>query len=362
MIKVMVSLSITALVMLVVAGAVAVAAPAIAADAEVYSFGSVIEGYAVSHTFVLQNVGDEVLEISKVRVTCGCTATELANDRLAPGESVDLDVVVNTTGFSGTLSKTIYVYSNDPARSNPDGTDGALILRVTGTLQRAQDYHTSVADMNYLFTVLVDLRDAEAYATGHLMGAISVPADGILDWIEVLPLDTLIILVDQEGEVAATVAEELVDAGYAQARFLDGGMSWWVHVSGTELMIDVNDPISVSGDARQMTASSLALHSADLQYLFYLLVDLRDPDAYAAGHLSGAISIPFLEIARWIDRLPEGKPIFLYSDNGMESDAAVQVLANAQFSEARSLLGGLEEWTRQFGDRFIMSDQLTEGN
>ena len=356
MMRVMMSVSITVLVVLMVAGAVAVAAPTISADAEVYNFGSVIEGFAVSHTFVLTNVGDEVLEISKVRVTCGCTATELARDRLAPGESVDLGVIVNTTGFSGTLSKTIYVYSNDPARRSADGTDGALILRVTGTLQRAQYYHTSIADMNYLFTVFVDLRDAEAYATGHLMGAINVPADEILEWIEFLPLDTLIILVDQDGEIAATVAEELVDTGYAQARFLDGGMSWWVHVSGTDLMMDVDNPVSVSGDARLMTGSSLALHSADLHYLFYLLVDLRNPDVYAAGHLAGAVNIPFLEIARWIDRLPAGKPIFLYSDNGTESDAAVQVLTNAGFSEARSLLGGLGEWTRQFGDRFILSD------
>ncbi len=42
-------------------GMVAWAGPKISVDAAVYDFGEVLEGIAVVHTFVLQNVGDEPL-------------------------------------------------------------------------------------------------------------------------------------------------------------------------------------------------------------------------------------------------------------------------------------------------------------
>jgi len=31
------------------------------------------------------------------------------------------------------------------------------------------------------------------------------------------------------------------------------------------------------------------------------------------------------------------------------------MLANAGFTQTRSLLGGLSEWIRQFGDRFVLT-------
>ncbi|MCD6135338.1 DUF1573 domain-containing protein, partial [Candidatus Bipolaricaulota bacterium] len=71
-------------------GAVAMAAARISADEPVYDFGEILEGLAVVHTFVLQNVGDEPLTIDDIQVSCGCTTTSLAKSTLAPGESVDL--------------------------------------------------------------------------------------------------------------------------------------------------------------------------------------------------------------------------------------------------------------------------------
>ena len=339
-------------VILMLLGAAAWAGPTIAVDSDTYEFGSVVEGYSVTHTFTLQNVGDEELVISRIRVSCGCTATQLATDHLAPGESVEFTVTVNTTGFSGLISKSIYVYSNDPARERPDGQQGALMLYVRGTVLRGQYYHTSSADLNYLFYSLIDLREPEAFATGHLIGAINVQPEDLADWTAFLPKDTLILLIDQAGEAAPGAADELAAAGYAQTRFVTGGMSWWVHVYGTDYLLDVSNPLS--GQAASGTSSGLALQIADMKYLFYGLIDVRSPDAYNAGHLAGAINIPFLEIQDWLDILPKDAPIFLYDEAGTDADAAVQVLLNAGFNEARSLLGGLSEWSHQLGDRFIL--------
>jgi len=93
--------------------------------------------------------------------------------------------------------------------------------------------------------------------------------------------------------------------------------------------------------------------ASDLNYLFYLLIDLRPPEEYAAAHLLGAINIPYDELADWMDRLPNGVLIILYDEDGTLSDQAAQTLNQSGYPEARSLLGGLTEWMRQFKDKFI---------
>lgn len=202
-------------------GAVAMAAPRISADVPVYDFGEILEGLAVVHTFVLQNVGDERLTIDGIQVSCGCTTTSLAKSTLAPGESVDLEVTFDSAGFSGKMTKSIYVESNDPATPK-------LVLQLTGTVKRPQAYNIAVSDLNYLFYLLVDLRAPEEYAAFHLLGAINIPYEELNDWKDRLPKGVLIILYDANGTLSDQAAQALNVNGFPEAKSLLGGLNEWV--------------------------------------------------------------------------------------------------------------------------------------
>ena len=90
---------------------------------------------------------------------------------------------------------------------------------------------------------------------------------------------------------------------------------------------------------------------SDLDYSFYLLIDLRDNKAYQASHLMGAINIPLAELGDWMIRLPQGILIILYDQRGAQSDIAAQALNDKGFSDAKSLMGGLDEWINVYKDR-----------
>ncbi len=60
------------------------------------------------------NTGNEELKISKVRPSCGCTATLLDKDLLKPGDTATIDVSLNIRGRSGSVTKTVTISSNDP--------------------------------------------------------------------------------------------------------------------------------------------------------------------------------------------------------------------------------------------------------
>lgn len=89
--------------------------PVITFEEIVHDAGESWEGDAVSHVFTFTNTGNAVLEITRVRSGCGCTASNLSSDRIAPGQSGEIRVSFNTRGYRGRKSQYVYVTSNAPA-------------------------------------------------------------------------------------------------------------------------------------------------------------------------------------------------------------------------------------------------------
>jgi len=86
-----------------------------------------------------------------------------------------------------------------------------------------------------------------------------------------------------------------------------------------------------------------------------ILIDLRDPDEFASGHLPGAICSPrgLLEFkihdlvnteAAGPDCAPEETPIMLYCGTGGRSALAAQCLQAMGYNNVRSLAGGTVAW------------------
>ena len=224
------SLAIISLIGVIVMGLIAVAAPKIQVDSETYEFASVIAGTFVSHNFIITNIGDAPLTIKNVRTSCGCTVVELEKTVLAAGESEVLQADLGTTGYHGRIEKRIYVESNDHSNA-------LITLRLTGVVNPAQPYHMSIGDLEYMFYLLVDIRDADAFAVAHLMGAMNVPADQLAEWTDRFPKKALVILYDDDGTLSDPAAKALNDAGLKNVKSLMGGLNEWMNVLGDEFIL-----------------------------------------------------------------------------------------------------------------------------
>ncbi len=77
------------------------------------------------------------------------------------------------------------------------------------------------------------------------------------------------------------------------------------------------------------------------------IIDVRAPEAYARGHLPGAVNIPREQLSASMDTIPNDRPIVTYcnmhnpGDSG--SEYAVDVLRDAGY-HARALKGGYPAW------------------
>ncbi|MFH0733210.1 MAG: DUF1573 domain-containing protein [bacterium] len=94
-----------------------------------YKFGDIKEGEIVSHNFKIFNKGDELLKITEVKASCGCTAVNPEKNELEPNESTSIKVDFNSTGRSGIQSKTVYISSNDPQNPQIRLTFSANIIQ-----------------------------------------------------------------------------------------------------------------------------------------------------------------------------------------------------------------------------------------
>lgn len=76
--------------------------------------GQVAKGEPIKHVFVLKNTGSADLHITDVKPSCGCTVPEF--DRvIKPGAEGRITLTVDTKNFSGPISKTALLITDDPS-------------------------------------------------------------------------------------------------------------------------------------------------------------------------------------------------------------------------------------------------------
>ncbi|MFV2073982.1 MAG: DUF1573 domain-containing protein, partial [Thermoanaerobaculales bacterium] len=93
--------------------ATATAGPKLRVPEKIKDMGTVAQGEVLHVDFELVNEGDELLLIKAVRPTCGCTVADFDRE-IAPGSSGWLKATLETQNFSGPISKSILIMTNDP--------------------------------------------------------------------------------------------------------------------------------------------------------------------------------------------------------------------------------------------------------
>ncbi len=98
-------------------------------DQPKFDFGDVWSGVKIEHTFVIRNVGDAVLNITRVKPSCGCTVASRYDRKIEPGQTGKIPIIVNTARLKSKVTKTITIESNS-------ATDSPYRVTVSGTINQ----------------------------------------------------------------------------------------------------------------------------------------------------------------------------------------------------------------------------------
>ncbi|MFC9729829.1 rhodanese-like domain-containing protein [Streptomyces roseolus] len=182
--------------------------------------------------------------------------------------------------------------------------------------------------------VVVDARDPQEFAAGHLRGAVNVPADGRFaeQAGTVLPLDAELLVVapeDREEEIATRLARIGFDrvAGHLDAP-----------EEALEAMADEVTPAS------RLTAGRLraALDGDNPP----VVIDVRNcGERGESGFIEGALHIALGELPRRLDEIPRDRPLVVHCAGGHRSSIAASLLRHKGFEDVSDVLGGWAAWS-----------------
>jgi hydroxyacylglutathione hydrolase len=180
--------------------------------------------------------------------------------------------------------------------------------------------------------VVIDTRPADEFAAAHLPGALNIPTgDGFLSWAGwLLPYDRPLALIVDPAQLAA-VRDELVLIG------LDQVAGYWTPA--------VLQPWRVAGQTlTHYDRQSAAVLQGTIAQNGVLLLDVRTPSEYAAGHIPGSQNIPLGRLAAELGTLPSNQPAIVYCQGGSRSPIGASILQAHGWERVLEMNDGFEAW------------------
>jgi len=183
--------------------------------------------------------------------------------------------------------------------------------------------------------VVIDVRDAAAYAGYHIPGSINIGFEpSLANWVGMVvdPKADILLVVDSK-EGYERMRTELHRIGYDSIYgYLSGGIQSWVF-SGRPV-----NKLSID------SAQDLQTCQAENKPLS--LVDVRTPAEWEGGKIPGAKHIPLADILNGKFDLSEDDHHILYCAGGYRANIAASYLQKHGFWNVRSLAGGYIAWNR----------------
>jgi len=175
---------------------------------------------------------------------------------------------------------------------------------------------------------LIDVRSVEAFAAGHIPGALSIALRGsFASWLGWLVTDDrpLVFVLDERQDRSELVRQSL-KIGYEHlAGELAGGMATWRAAGRPEAQTDlVSDPATLLGP----------------------VLDVRQTAEYAAGHVPGAALVELGSLQAQAGGLA-GEPVTVMCGHGERAATAASLLERAGGTPS-VFLGSAGDWSRAF--------------
>ncbi|MDQ2728970.1 MAG: rhodanese-like domain-containing protein [Actinomycetota bacterium] len=184
--------------------------------------------------------------------------------------------------------------------------------------------------------LVLDGRDAEAFAAGHLRGAVNVGLSG--------RFAEYAAAVHAPGQQVILFGS-LAQATEALVRLARVGIESVVGaVTDPQVLVDAPGLVATSTRVDARAAAGNIQTVDGLQ-----VVDVRAPGEFAGGTLPGAVNLPLPRLRTMLSSLDPRHPVLVTCAGGYRSIAAASMLEAMGFSDVRDLLGGWEAWQNEYG-------------
>ena len=191
---------------------------------------------------------------------------------------------------------------------------------------------TELLERRVAGAVIVDARDPQEFAAGHLRGSLNVPADGRFAeraGMVVAPGAEILVVApqDREEEIVTRLARIGFDTVAGYLREPEGAF------------------LLMPGELAQASRLTVTgLREALAGERPPLVLDVRNAGERAAGAIEPSLHIPLAELAKRLAEVPQARPVVVVCAHGSRSSIAASVLRRAGYRDVCDLIGGMEAW------------------
>ena len=171
---------------------------------------------------------------------------------------------------------------------------------------------------------VMDVRDPDLFARGHIPGALSVGlGDTFGTWAgAVAPIDRELVLVVDDPDDVDRAITQLRRSGFDRiVGWLQGGMDTW---SGEIATLRRVQPTEIPGEDAAV-------------------LDVREASEWRDGHVPDAVHIPGAQLPSRIEEVPAG-PLLVICGSGYRSAIAASLLARVGRDEIAHVVGGMDAY------------------
>lgn len=179
--------------------------------------------------------------------------------------------------------------------------------------------------------VLIDARTQVEYEESHIPGAVNIaPAYVEASHCKLPESKKELVVVycdDDECPEGETVAHQLAKSGYSTVLNYRGGLAAWERAG---LPLKMGPAIEPGMQADKVTEGRMReivrSHIED-----YTILDVREPEEFAKGHIPGARNMPIREFYKKAMALSPDKPVIVYCNTQKRSYIAYRKLIEMGF-------------------------------
>ncbi len=207
--------------------------------------------------------------------------------------------------------------------------------------------------------VLIDVREEEEYAEGHIPGAINIPLRTVAENLDAIPTDQPVWVYCRTGWRANLVTSSLGIIGYDNVTtYVPSAVGW--EEAGEELVTEGNEP-EVFGDPGFEPELVEAAHGflSTVPDDYYTnsrddvkaalaagatMVDVREPDEYGEAHVPDAVSVPIRTIPANQGDVPTDSSVFVMCKSGVRAAVALPIFHVLGYTNAQGYPGSFLDW------------------
>lgn len=241
-----------------------------------------------------------------------------------------------------------------------------LLAAVDGFLSSIPEGYFIVGDVDKLQeaidsgAVVIDVREESEFAEGAIAGAINIPLRTLVANLDQIPQDKPVVTYCASGYRSALANGILHTLGYDNVRSFPAGYGAWEAAQGESGEVPAEVAAAVTSDFEIVAAVDEWLSALPEGFLAVgkldafkdaiantdpLLIDVREENEYAEGHIPGAVNIPLRTLTQNLDKIPSDKPVFVYCASGLRAGTALTALGLLGYDNVKSFPPGWKGWS-----------------